>query len=60
MGADHPYTVLVPNMKGVDPDDWTFPIPYEKGYYFLRYLERLVGGDEVYNTTLHTPPRSLS
>lgn len=47
MGPDHPYTVLVPDMRGVDPDDWTSPIPYEKGYYFLRYLENLVGGTEV-------------
>jgi hypothetical protein len=45
LGADHPYTVLVPDMRGVDPDDWTSPVPYEKGYYFLRYLEDLVGAE---------------
>lgn len=47
MGQEHPYTVLVPDMRGVDPDDWTSPIPYEKGYYFLRYLENIIGGIEV-------------
>jgi hypothetical protein len=54
LGADHPYTVLVPDMRGVDPDDWTSPVPYEKGYYFLRYLEALVGA-EVHPKPLASP-----
>lgn len=40
LGADHPYTCLVPNMEGgVDPDDTFSKVPYEKGFYFLYYLQ---------------------
>lgn len=44
MGPDHAFTTLVPNLKGVDPDDAFGPVPYEKGHTFLYYLEELVGG----------------
>jgi len=40
----HPYTKLVPDLVGVDPDDAFSRIPYEKGSTFLWYLEDLVGG----------------
>ena len=40
----HPYTKLVPDLTGVDPDDAFSRIPYEKGSTFLWYLEDLVGG----------------
>ena len=40
----HPYTCLVPNIDGVDPDDAFSRVPYEKGSTFLWYLEDLVGG----------------
>lgn len=43
LGDDHPYTALVPSLEGVDPDDSFSRIPYEKGYYFLYYLQSLVG-----------------
>lgn len=40
---------LVPLMKeGEDPDDAFSSIPYEKGSTFLLYLERLVGGLDVF------------
>lgn len=45
-GADHPYTCLVPSLDGVDPDDSFSRIPYEKGFYFLYYLQDLVGVEE--------------
>lgn len=45
-GADHDYTKLIPNLKGgVDPDDAFSTVPYEKGFHFLYYLEKLVGRD---------------
>jgi len=40
----HPYTKLVPDLAGVDPDDAFSRIPYEKGSTFLWYLEETVGG----------------
>merc|ERR1711983_66636 len=40
----HPYTKLVPDLTGVDPDDAFSVVPYEKGSTFLWYLEDLVGG----------------
>jgi leukotriene-A4 hydrolase len=46
-GADHPFTNLVVNVDGVDPDDSFSSVPYEKGFNFLFYLESLVGGHEV-------------
>lgn len=42
--ADAPeYTKLVPNLRGVNPDDVFSKIPYEKGSLFLFYLETIVG-----------------
>jgi leukotriene-A4 hydrolase len=42
-GADHEFTKLIINHKGVDPEDAFSSIPYEKGFHFLYYLDRLVG-----------------
>lgn len=42
-GDGHPYTALVPSLEGVDPDESFSRIPYEKGFYFLYYLQSLVG-----------------
>ena len=44
LGPEHPYTKLVPNMVGIDPDDAFSTVPYEKGHTLLYYLETLVGG----------------
>lgn len=38
-GPQHPYTVLVPTLKDVDPDDVFSSVPYEKGFAFLHYLQ---------------------
>ncbi|CAD6445551.1 58725890-8063-44e0-982e-43cedfd9ca4c [Sclerotinia trifoliorum] len=42
-GEDHEFTKLVVDLKGKDPDDAFSSVPYEKGFHFLYYLERLVG-----------------
>ena len=38
------FTPLVPDLKGLDPDEVYSCIPYEKGSSFLFYLETLLGG----------------
>lgn len=44
-GEDHEFTKLVIDLKGKDPDDAFSVIPYEKGFNFLYYMEKLVGKD---------------
>lgn len=48
IGEEHNYTALIPNMDGVDPDDSFSRIPYEKGFYFLYYLQTQVGGSDKF------------
>ncbi|KAL2811173.1 peptidase family M1-domain-containing protein [Aspergillus granulosus] len=45
-GEDHEFTKLVPTLKGQDPDDAFSSIPYEKGFTFLFFLEKLVGKEK--------------
>ncbi|EEY68578.1 metalloprotease family M01, putative [Phytophthora infestans T30-4] len=45
-GASHPYTALVPDTEGVDPDDVFSRVSYEKGFSFLHYLSTVVGAEE--------------
>ena len=47
-GPTHPYTQLVPDLRDVDPDDSFSRVPYEKGFYFLYYLQSVVGGPEAW------------
>ncbi|KAI9832662.1 MAG: hypothetical protein M1819_004247 [Sarea resinae] len=42
-GEDHDFTKLIVDLKGKDPDDAFSSIPYEKGFTFLYYLEKLLG-----------------
>ncbi|KAH8671150.1 leukotriene A-4 hydrolase [Xylariales sp. PMI_506] len=42
-GADHEFTKLIISHKGVDPEDAFSTVPYEKGFHFLWYLDKLVG-----------------
>ena len=44
-GEDHEFTKLVPDLKGKDPDDAFSSIPYEKGFNFLYFIEKLIGID---------------
>nr|OQO23540.1 Leukotriene A-4 hydrolase [Rachicladosporium sp. CCFEE 5018] len=45
-GEDHEFTKLMPNLEGKDPDDAFSSVPYEKGFLFLYYLEKLVGQEK--------------
>ncbi|RVE44897.1 hypothetical protein evm_010444 [Chilo suppressalis] len=50
----NPLTRLVPDLNGVHPDDAFSRVPYEKGSLFLRYLEDLVGGPDVFDDFLRS------
>jgi len=50
--GDVPYTKLVPDLKGVDPDDAFSAVPYEKGFALLYHLQCLLGGPEVFEPFL--------
>jgi len=53
LGADHPFTALVPDLSGgVDPDDAFSKVPYEKGFALLTHLEALVGGPAAFEPWL--------
>lgn len=45
-GEEHEFTKLVVDLEGKDPDDAFSSIPYEKGFTFLYYLEKLVGKEK--------------
>ncbi|KAK3778253.1 hypothetical protein RRG08_060179 [Elysia crispata] len=49
---EDPYTRLVPDLRGVDPDDAFSSVPYEKGFALLYYLEQLLGGPEIFEPFL--------
>ncbi|GAB4820711.1 hypothetical protein N2152v2_007757 [Parachlorella kessleri] len=49
LGPTHPFTCLCPKIPDdVDPDDVSSSICYEKGFYFIQYLQELVGGSAVF------------
>ncbi|CAH0695980.1 unnamed protein product [Spodoptera exigua] len=52
LGSSNPLTKLVVDLNGVHPDDAFSTVPYEKGSLFLRYLENVVGGPEVFDDFL--------
>lgn len=53
LGKDNNLTSLVVNLKNhVHPDDSFSKVPYEKGSLFLRYLENVTGGPEVFEPFL--------
>jgi hypothetical protein len=43
LGQDHPDTRLALDLTGRDPDEGVSDIAYEKGRFFLRHLEAIVG-----------------
>ncbi|XP_023336732.1 leukotriene A-4 hydrolase isoform X2 [Eurytemora carolleeae] len=64
-GPESPFTKLVVDLKGIDPDDAFSVIPYEKGATFLWYLEELVGGADQFEPFLRAyfekfKPKSIS
>ncbi|XP_026762951.2 leukotriene A-4 hydrolase isoform X3 [Galleria mellonella] len=54
LGVTNQLTKLVVDLKAVHPDDAFSTVPYEKGSLFLRYLEDLVGGPEVFDDFLRS------
>jgi len=49
-GPSHKFTALVPDLSGdVDPDDAFSSVPYEKGFFFLYYLQTVVGGAAAFD-----------
>jgi leukotriene-A4 hydrolase len=42
-GEQHEFTKLIPDLKGKDPDDAFSSVPYEKGFNFLYFIEKLIG-----------------
>ncbi|KAI5814461.1 peptidase family M1-domain-containing protein [Pyronema omphalodes] len=46
LGADHEFTKMVVNLKGQDPDEAFSSIPYEKGFNFLYYIDKLIGREK--------------
>ena len=46
-GADNLLTAMVPDLKGVDPDDAFSSVPYEKGCGLITYLEQQLGGRDI-------------
>ncbi|XP_076093687.1 leukotriene A-4 hydrolase-like isoform X3 [Mytilus galloprovincialis] len=47
-----PYTKLIPDLRGVDPDDAFSIVPYEKGFTLLYHLETLLGGPDEFEPFL--------
>lgn len=45
-------TKLVKDLRGKDPDDAFSSVPYEKGFALLYYLQKLLGGPEVFEPYL--------
>jgi hypothetical protein len=55
IGPTANFTRLVPSLEGgQDPDDAFSRIPYEKGFYFLYYLQQLVGGPPAFEPFMRT------
>lgn len=55
LGSKHDYTCLHichSEDGGIDPDETFSSVPYEKGFNFLVYLEKLVGGPSVFEPFL--------
>lgn len=44
-GEKNEFTKLVIDLKGKDPDDAFSSVPYEKGFVFLYFIEKLIGKD---------------
>ncbi|KAI8823567.1 peptidase family M1-domain-containing protein [Fimicolochytrium jonesii] len=59
--SGHPeYTCLCPRLKGQDPDDVFSSVPYEKGFSLLYYLEKTLGGPEVFEPYLKAHVRKFA
>ncbi|PNF40549.1 Leukotriene A-4 hydrolase [Cryptotermes secundus] len=52
LGENSPLTCLVPDLRGISPEDAFSTVPYEKGHTLLFHLEELAGGPEVFDPFL--------
>lgn len=52
-GSDDSFASLRPKFNGRSPDDAFSEIPYEKGYYLLKYIESLVGTENFRGILSH-------
>ncbi|KAF9917436.1 Leukotriene A-4 hydrolase [Lobosporangium transversale] len=59
-GSSHPFTALCPCLRGEDPDDAFSRVPYEKGFNLLYYLEKHLGGPEVFEPYLRAHVRQFA
>lgn len=48
-------TALIPDIKGVDPDDAFSSVPYEKGFSLIYYIEQIVSRHRQSSLENHTP-----
>lgn len=46
LGPENPYTALKIHLNGHNPDDAFSDVPYEKGAFFLRFLEKRYGREK--------------
>lgn len=46
-GFNHSYSSLKPEIEHDNPDNMFSVVPYEKGYFFLTYLQSLLGEDHM-------------
>eukprot|EP00124_Ichthyophonus_hoferi_P000392 Ihof_evm2s14 gene=Ihof_evmTU2s14 len=53
-GPESDLTSLSPDLTHTHPDDAFSVVPYEKGFFFLTYLETLMGGPEVFEPYLRS------
>lgn len=51
-GETSPFTKLLIDVRGINPDDVFSSVPYEKGFTFLFYLEQKLGGPSVFEPFL--------
>ncbi|KAH9511255.1 Leukotriene A-4 hydrolase [Dermatophagoides farinae] len=51
-GESSPYTKLLIDIHGINPDDVFSSVPYEKGHTLLFYLEQKLGGPQVFEPFL--------
>ncbi|KIH58955.1 putative leukotriene A-4 hydrolase [Ancylostoma duodenale] len=51
-GDSHEFTKLIPDERGIDPDDAFSSVPYEKGSAFLFTIEQLLGEPERFEEFL--------
>ncbi|KAJ1654372.1 Leucyl aminopeptidase yscIV [Dispira simplex] len=59
-GKDNPFTALIPDLKGEDPDDAFSTVPYEKGFNLLFYLENHLGGPQIFEPYMKAYIREFS